>query len=272
MSTDPATRARLLESLRREGLDSVEGAFACAGGQDFDKPGLAHRRRTRLELSDAQGGSWVVFLKRYQREPWRTRLARYLAGQGGQAAGVLEAANIAAAAKAGVQTMDALAAGQDAAGRSYIVVTAVPGEALERYGQQLMTTHAADGAIDALTQKLARLARTLHAAGLVHRDFYACHVFCDDSADGLELYLIDLARVFRPPWRRFRWYVKDLAQLKFSMPPVWVERCWDNFLQAYLGQDYCGQTNRYERAIDRKVARMRRRHARHARNATEPNA
>jgi len=271
MSIDPATRIRLLEALRREGLDSVQGAFAYDGGQDFDKSGLGHRRRTRLELSDSRGGSWVVFLKRYQREPWRTRLARCLAGQGMQAAAVIEAANIDATAKAGVQTMHALSVGQDAAGRSYVVVTAVPGEALERCGEQFMSTRS-EAEIDALTKELARLVRKLHASGLVHRDFYACHVFCHEDAGRLELYLIDLARMFRPRWRCFRWYVKDLAQLKFSMPAAWVERCWGDFLRVYFSQPSSGQAGRYERAIDRKVARMRRRQARHARNATEPNA
>ena len=174
-----------------------------------------------------------------------------------------EATNIDAVAQAGVQTMDALSVGQDAAGRSYIVVTAVPGEALERCGEHFMSTRS-EADIDALTRKLAQLARTLHAAGLVHRDFYACHVFCHEDAGRLELYLIDLARMFRPRWRCFRWYVKDLAQLKFSMPAAWVEQCWGDFQRAYLGEPGSGQAGRYERAIDRKVARMRRRRARHA--------
>ena len=55
----------LLAAIRRAGLDSVNGAFAYEGGADLSKPGLGHRRRTRIELSDGQGAAHVLYLKRY---------------------------------------------------------------------------------------------------------------------------------------------------------------------------------------------------------------
>jgi len=118
------------------------------------------------------------------------------------------------------------------------------------------------------------LVANLHAAGHVHRDLYASHIFLDAEGGRVQLYLIDLARVFVPRWRVFRWRVKDLAQLKYSMPPAWVEAHWDGFLAAYLRRLAGGPSveqafeparARLAAAIDRKVEHMRRRAARKAR-------
>ena len=93
----------------------------------------------------------------------------------------------------------------------------------------------------------------------MHRDLYTSHVFLDETPAGAELYLIDLARVFAPRWRRFRWRVKDLAQVKYSMPDRWVREHWDDFLAAYLGDTVDSCRRRYDTAVRRRVERMRRR-------------
>jgi len=231
----------LLEAVRGERLDSVEGAFAYSGGEDLTKPGLGDRRRTRLTLGGPDGRTYELYLKRYS---------------GGLA--VREFANISAARAAGIPTMQGVIWGRRAR-RSYLIVTAVPGDAIERCGQDFLTRHAGDGAAAELTARLAELVRRFHAAGFVHRDLYSSHVFLDESQGRTRLYLIDLARMFSPRWRRFRWRVKDLAQLKFSMPPRWVEDCWDDFLTAYLGREGAARAGRYDRAIGGKVAAMHRR-------------
>ena len=56
--------------------------------------------------------------------------------------------------------------------------------------------------------------------------------------------------------------MKDLAQLKYSMPAAWVGGHWGRFLWSYLGRTGAGLDGRYARAIDAKAARRRRRHAR----------
>jgi len=162
--------------------------------------------------------------------------------------------------------MEVVAAGEEPGRlgprRSYLIVTAVPGDALSRCGEDFLARHRDDEPVASLTRQLAELARKLHQAGYVHRDFYASHLFLEAQAGSIRLYLIDLARLFKPRWRRFRWRVKDLAQLKFSMPAGWVRRHWQTFLAEYLGASGRSQTDRYNRAIDRKVAAMRRRHLR----------
>jgi len=255
------------------GLDSVDGAFAYGGGEDLVKPGLGTRRRTRIELTGSDGSPRTLYLKRYGPERpgdrWR-RLRTY----GRCSPASVEFDSIRAAQACGVSTMDAVAMGHEMgccglfAQRSYLVVTSVPGDALERCGQEFFAAHRSDGGAEQLTSELARQVAALHAGGLVHRDLYAAHMFLHESADGIELNMIDLARIFAPRWRMFRWRVKDLAQLKYSMPADWVDACWEAFLDAYF--DRCsGDRVKYSRAIDRKAASIRSRAERRAQRSSQ---
>ena len=263
MSTGECVDPAILAAVRRAGLDTVEGAFAFGGGADLAKPGLGHRQRTRIQLEDDQGKKHELYLKRYGREPVIRRLRRWLTyGWGSGPAGV-EFANVAAARAAGLPTTQPVACGEQGGccgpGRGYVILTAVPGDAVERVFADFLSRHGNDDAVERFTMELAKLVRCLHGSGYVHRDLYSSHIFLDDSEGGLSLYLIDLARMFRPRWRRLRWLVKDLAQVKYSMPAAWNDRYWNVFLAAYLGSGADRHFGRFVRAIDRKVRRMSRR-------------
>jgi len=252
----------LLAAVRRAGLDSVDGAFAYAGGADLSKPGLGHRRRTRIELPDGQGAAHVLYLKRYGPQGLSEATRRWWTHGRRMSPARVEFQNIRAARLAGVPTMQAVAYGEDrcllGACRSYLIVTAVPGEALERCFEAYLAAHDA-AAVAELTGRLARMVRCLHQAGYVHRDLYASHVFLDESAGRDDLYLIDLARMFRPRVIKRRWCVKDLAQLKYSMPAAWVNAHWQALLADYLaGVPDCGRRT-WDELIGRKVESMRRR-------------
>ena len=259
----------LAELIVRHGLDTVAGAFAC-GGTDLDKPNLGVRRRTRLELTDDAGGVHVLFLKRYGSPTLGQMLAGLWPHGRWCSTAMIERDNILAARAAGVSTMDVLAAGEEKASccglRSYLVVTAVTGEALERCDAAFWAKVSDGPAAAQFIGELASLVGRLHAAGYVHRDLYAAHVFAESGPGGVRLHLIDLARMFRPRWRAFRWRVKDLAQLRYSLPAAWVAQYWDAFLQQYLAA--CGDgagAGPWNRAIVAKVARMQHRAARKAR-------
>ena len=51
MNTTSQDISPLLAALKREGLDTVYGAFAHKGGQELVKKGLGHRSRTRLSIT-----------------------------------------------------------------------------------------------------------------------------------------------------------------------------------------------------------------------------
>jgi hypothetical protein len=149
--------------------------------------------------------------------------------------------------------------------RGYVIVTAVAGESLEKCAEEFLARNPEK--IAELTDRLAELVGTFHRAGFAHRDLYASHLFLQDENGRLQLCLIDLARMFRPRWRKFRWRVKDLAQLKFSMPPQWVRQQWDAFLTRYLGDDDAAARRKLQAAVDAKSAAISRRAARRARRA-----
>ncbi len=260
--------APLRDALADRGLDTVDGAFAFDAGEDLDKPGLGSRRRTRLAIPDAHGREHTVYLKRYGPPTPGQCLAALRRHGHPWPPGRIEYENVRRARLAGVPTMRAPLWGQDGGptgGRSYVVVTAVAGDAMERCFADFLRRHVGDGAVEDVTGRLAELVRTLHRAGYVHRDLYASHVFLDESHGAVRLHLIDLARMFRPRLRLRRWLVKDLAALKFSMPAAWVDEHWPAFLAAYVRGWAAPPPGGLDAAVERKAAWMRRRAARKAR-------
>lgn len=249
------------EICQQMGIDTVEGAFEQGGGDELDKPGLGHRQRIRLRRPAGQGGEapgWV-YLKRYHREPLKLALRRRWTYGEPLSPARAEARAVRDLAAAGVPAIDQAFGGEeyDSRGRvarSFVVLDEVPGESLERIAEPWLAGDAGRG--KQLAERLGELIGRLHACGRVHRDLYACHVFLHETEAGIELRLIDLARVFRPRWRPFRWRVKDLAQMKFSMPPDWVARHWAELMASYLRACPGGSRERYNRAVAGKVARL----------------
>lgn len=265
MSDPSAASPEEAKLLKREGLDSVAGAFGYTGGEQLTKPDLGTRRRIRLRLTDDAGRPVDWYLKRYGPEPWPVRLRKWLVGAGRIGPAQREFQTIRRLSSAGVPSMRGIAFSQEAdllgVRRSYIVVSAVPGDALERCFADFIR-NCSEAELERFNAALVALVRGLHSAGIVHRDLYSSHIFLDEAVDGPRLYLIDLARAFVPRWRRFRWRVKDMAQLKYSMPAEWVDKHWDAFLDGYLTR--AGRNRRrWARAIDRKVASMLRRQRDH---------
>lgn len=81
----------------------------------------------------------------------------------------------------------------------------------------------------ALIQRVAEIARNMHAAGMNHRDFYLCHLLLDQRSErDFDLYLIDLHRVQIRKTVPLRWKIKDLAGLYFSAMDVGLTR-FDRF-------------------------------------------
>ncbi len=251
--------------MKREGLDTVEGAFAYAGGRQLRKPGLGTRSRVRLELTDDAGRPVTWYMKRYGPVGRRARLLRsiFLPWRRPQTRADID--GVVSLDNARVPTMRLVHGGEEWDGlgfvRGYVIVTAVAGEALSRCLEDCLARWD-EAQLAAFNAALVELAERLHSAGLAHRDLYTAHIFLDETAQGPKLQVIDLTRVFRPRWRKFRWQVKDLAQIKFSMPAGWVEGHWEGFLDEYLsrrgsGSYVLGRGRRaWSRAIDRKVAFM----------------
>ena len=242
-SSDVTLAPAYLPLLRTAGLADYEAVMACRQGKALVKAGLGRRERIRLCLTDSQGRSQTIFLKRYgRRSPaeceWRA---------------------LRAVRAAGVATMEPVGLGTGAAG-GFVMVAAVPGEALSRCMNDLLARRGAEPpAMVALAEGLGRLIGKLHAAGLAHRDFYTTHVFCLEQCGRFDLSLIDLGRVFRPRWRRWRWWAKDLAQLKFSLPSAWAGSYWATVRSAYEAERGRTIPRPVARVIQWRVRQMQRR-------------
>ena len=261
MAKDPLAADPLMAALAKLGLDSVDGAFCFAGGTDLDRPGLAHRRRTRFTVTDNRGCVHTLYMKRYAAEPLAWRARRVVTYGLGRSPAAVEFENIRTAHATGLPTMRALVFGQEQNGlgvqRSYLVFTAVPGESLASCAKGFIAAHGTGSEpVCRLTSGLANLIRRLHLAGYVHRDLYASHVFLDRRDGRLDLYLIDLARMFAPRWRTRRWLIKDLAQLRFSMPPEWVKHHWQAFMCHYMEGAPAAEIAAFSLATERKATRI----------------
>ena len=256
--------AELLDVIRHNGLDSVEGAFSFPRAADLTRPGLGHRRYFRLELEGRDGRLHVMYMKRYGREPFTWRLRRLITYGWGKSPAGVEMANVRAAKEANLPAIQYAYYNHESdlfgARRSYIILSPVPGVALEHCGQSFLDRHwDHPEVLEGFTDRLAELVASLHRGGYVHRDLYTSHIYLDESEGDIKLWLIDLARMFRPRCCLFRWRVKDLSQLRYSMPPGWTAKYWQRFLAGYLLGVGAAKTRPYARAVERKERRIRRR-------------
>jgi heptose I phosphotransferase len=92
-----------------------------------------------------------------------------------------------------------------------------------------------------LIMQVAELARRFHDAGVVHRDFYICHLLRDCRDPDQPLAVLDLHRALRFSHLPQRWRLRDLAALLFSVldlplsAPL-TQRAWLRFIRAYTGK------------------------------------
>lgn len=87
-----------------------------------------------------------------------------------------------------------------------------------------------------LLMRVADFARRFHDAGLVHRDFYLCHLLEHPDADR-PLGVLDLHRALIFEEIPRRWRLKDLAALLYSSLDLPVSRLsWLRFVRVYTGR------------------------------------
>ncbi len=271
MDTERLDQGRLLVArefaarLRAGGLDTFAAVMTLEGGRVArDFPG---RRTVRLEVPPSGGDTLAVYLKRYEANylsPARRWLRKLgWPGCGDEAAQEWAALRTVRALRISVATPVAL--GQDCPGtgttRSFLMTREIPG-AIEG---GVWLAQLPQPARREFLQRIAAMMRRLHAAGLVHKDFYIGHVLVSTEAGRVELFLIDLQRVTCPAWFFRRWRVKDIGAMAYSALNAGASR--GQLMRAYL--DYCGvkhlgaEHKRIARAALARVAWLRTRRPRH---------
>ena len=88
-----------------------------------------------------------------------------------------------------------------------------------------------------LVMQVAAFVRRFHAAGLVHRDLYLCHLLAHDDAAVTELAVLDLHRALIFEQVPGNWRRKDLAALLYSALDLPLGRLsWLRFVRVYTGR------------------------------------
>ncbi len=227
-------------ALERLGLRSAADVFATSHARVWRS--ITERENATIDPADAPR----MHLKRDKR---RLPPARSAAA---------EARGIAVLASHGLPTATLIAHGTSADGRSFAIT-----EDLEGYRPADVALRAGSS-FESLAAPLARTAGAMHGHRLFHRDLYLCHFMVRQAQSGVDVRMIDLARVLVRPFFAWRWQTKDLAQLVYSTREFGVGGAeLQIFFEAYAaaagGREV---TARRRREIERKVSRIARHDAR----------
>ncbi len=113
-----------------------------------------------------------------------------------------------------------------------------------------------------LINKIGIFAREMHNKGFNHRDFNATHILLHykDESDIPDIALFDFQRVDRNSVPRFRWVIKSLSELNFTLPEsIFNKKDRISLLLSYRGKK---KLNLWERLqwlwIKKKTARIKR--------------
>ncbi|MEL7557408.1 lipopolysaccharide core heptose(I) kinase RfaP [Stutzerimonas chloritidismutans] len=144
----------------------------------------------------------------------------------------------------GVPTMTAVAYGErgsnPATQHSFIITEELaPTVSLEDFSANWLEQPPSPALKRALIAEVARMAGTMHRAGVNHRDFYICHFLLHTNkpviANDFKLSVIDLHRAQVRSETPRRWRDKDLAGLYFSALGIGLtQRDTLRFLQVYF--------------------------------------
>jgi heptose I phosphotransferase len=247
--------------LTRHALTTFDAIANFSGGQ-VAKNAVRERTTTRLDLANADGATRTLFLKRHQQPGlWELvkpllRLTRPIVGARNEWEAILRFHAV------GIATMVPVALGE-AGGRSFLMTQGIDGcQKLTAW----MDSHkhaVHNGELASLRKIVAGVAdaaRTMHAAGLHHQDFYLTHLMLPQSGAAAPIHVLDLGRARFQRRLARRWVVKDLAQLNYSADGVSSsERL--RFLARYLGR----KVTHGDRAFMTSIVRKSRAIARHSR-------
>ncbi|MGK0402777.1 lipopolysaccharide core heptose(I) kinase RfaP [Alcanivorax borkumensis] len=224
-------------------LWSGDDPFARAAEQD----GEVFRAREGRRTLRFYGNGRSYFLKYHGGIGWKEIFKNLSQGKLPVLGAMDEVKAIDAVRAAGLDTMTVAAFGSKgmnpASVKSFVVTDdLVDTLSLEDVGEQWVSQgHTPVVFKRALIAKVGHIARTMHGAGINHRDFYLAHFLMPESdvkqqnVDG-PMYLIDLHRSQVRSTVPRRWQIKDLGGLYFSTARFGMtRRDLLRFVRAYTG-------------------------------------
>ena len=255
-----------LDILESCGLKDYDLIFQYATGDVVKQ--TRQRSVTRVEIS-SNGEKRYFYFKRHKMAYLRFRELLYrLLGERRCSQGRREFENICDFRKSGIPTVRPVAAGERSAGlfreESVLITEAfdpfVSLEKIIKNRPEFLQGPNGEKRKMILLEEIARLARHMHQSGFNHQDFNATHLllYYENESDVPALALFDLQRVDRRKIFRFKWFIKTLAELNYTLP----DTLFNAELRLHLFHSYKGKTrlNLWDRFqiywIERKKARI----------------
>lgn len=252
--------------LERSGMSDFEAVYGFDGGETVKN--IPARWVTRIALMDGERER-VFFLKRHRPERPHT-LRRMIARCTGGAVseGLGEFRTLCAFRENELPTVTPVVAGEchdpDGRVRSFVMTEDFHPlrqlEALIRRQPDIFAGEAGRRFKSVLMGCIGWLARRMHDSGFNHKDFNATHILVDTSGypEAVQLALFDLQRVAKRKVGRFRWIIKALAELNYTLPDaLFGEEDREALFSAYKGKSSPGFRGRIQRIwIRKKVARI----------------
>lgn len=189
---------------------------------------IKDRSVTRIEIQHATG-NYIFYLKRHfeARASLSELITRWLSGRC-ISPGMAEFKNICDFRNSNIPTAAPVAAGERQTGpfryESFLITESfepyISLEKIIRHHPERLKGPKGEIRKKRILEAVAHLAKIMHRGGFNHRDFNATHVLINPEKDAgkFTLALFDLQRVDRKKWMRFRWAIKTLAELYYSMP------------------------------------------------------
>ena len=113
-----------------------------------------------------------------------------------------------------------------------------------------------------LIHEIARYARKMHREGFNHRDFNATHILINREPESgiIKIALFDLQRVDRRKFLRFRWIIKSLSELNYTLSDdIFDVNDRIHLFLSYKGKSTLNFWDRLQlRWIRRKTAKIKR--------------
>jgi hypothetical protein len=255
------------ELLAAAGLTSFDAFYHFAGKYTVKKE-MTARSVIWFELPRGEGQQ-TFYLKRHQPEsigPLTWLRQRFWGQKISQ--GEMEFDRLCDFRRRGLATVTPVAAGTQRVGffrwQSFLMtVDFAPFRQLEKvlaHNPEVYQGKMGQKRKELLLKKVAQVARQMHAAGYNHRDFNATHILMHypDQNQAPHLALFDLQRIDTNRFFKWRWMIKALAEVSYTLP----EALFDDRDRLYLFWAYTGwQTlnlkNRWQwRWIRKKTARI----------------
>jgi heptose I phosphotransferase len=235
--------------LRKAGLDSFEGVWQYKGGRRIKA--IKERSVTRIEIDGI-----ALYLKRHKRR---------FAGLKRRSDGRAEFENILAFKRNDLATLTPVAMGERFPHFFWVESFLITRDFSPFATLENLIKKPPDSLIDqkkVLLREIAGFARRMHLAGFNHRDLNANHILLNyrNGSDVPEIATFDLQRVDKRKFLRFRWIIKCLAEINYTLPDKLFEE--KDRLYLFLSYKVKNKLGFWDRLqffwIKRKTARIRR--------------